>query len=176
MEMNGRVLMSWFVCFAAMAAWGVAEWMLAKETVRVCRDDQARLFAKIFAATTVLVDVLVPCSFLVAAACSPVEDGCHLVEWQDFWRIGVLLALTPILSLFFGISVLCFAFVDLFAGLDMFRSYAELGMTALLGVYSAVWAFMRGAIILRAPRRPKWRTAFVCLVTYWLVVVQLFVL
>ena len=38
------------------------------------------------------------------------------------------------------------------------------------------WVFMRGAIILRAPRHSKWRTAFVCLVTYWLVVVQLFVL
>ena len=38
------------------------------------------------------------------------------------------------------------------------------------------WVFMRGAIMLRAPRHPKWRTAFVCLVTYWLVVVQLFVL
>ena len=25
--MNYRVLMSWFVCIAAMAAWGVAEWM-----------------------------------------------------------------------------------------------------------------------------------------------------
>ena len=174
--MNVILIMSWFVCFAAMAAWGGAEWMLAREAVSVCRDDKARLFAKIFAVVTVLVDVLVPCSFLVAAACSPGEDGCHLVECQDFWRIGVLLALTPILSLFFGISVLCFAFVDLFAGLDMFRSYAELGMTALLGVYSLAWVFMRGAIMLRAPRRPKWQTAFVCLVTYWLVVVQLFVL
>ena len=176
--MNYRVLMSWFVCFVAMAAWGVAEWMLAKETVSVCRDDNARLFAKIFAATTVLGDVLMPCSFLVAAACSPGEDGCRLVECQDFWRIGVLLALTPILSLLFGVGMLCFAVVALFAGLDncMFRSYAELGDSVLLGVYSAVWAFMRGAIILRAPRHSKWRTAFVCLVTYWLVVVQLFVL
>ena len=167
-------VMFWFVCSAAIAAWAVAEWMVAREAVRVCRDGNARCVTKTFAVTTVLADVLIPCAFLVSAACNPGEDACcRIVEWQDLLRIGWLLALTPVLSLFLGIGVLLSAVVDLFTGLDnyMFKSYAELGMTALFGVYSLAWIFMRGVIMLRAPRCSKWRTAFrtafVCLVTYW---------
>lgn len=187
MEIASIIFLMMF--FGAIAAWAAAEWMVVKEVVRVCRDAGRRRLAKIRSIAMVVAEIPLAClflfvNFILSTIFAPPNGYClHLwVDGRDLARIVLFLALAPVFGLTFGFICIAgvFAFLDklgtvLFGdcGNDMsmalcdFPSFVVFALFVLSGVYSLVWAFMRGTIMWGAPGHSKWRPAFVFWVTYW---------
>ena len=48
----------WIMCFAVMAIWAVAECIVCKEAIRICRNAELRRMQKLRAVATVVADVM----------------------------------------------------------------------------------------------------------------------
>ncbi len=162
--------MFYVVCLISIAPWVVAEWMLGKEVVRVCRDAEMRCRAKVRAVITAVADIpLVWFSLLSALECATImrtpNGYCFHFSGESLGiaLIGLLgFAIAPIYGLLIGLWCLLLFCVSL-------GSVGSLKTTAfaLSAFYLLVGAFMRGKIMWRAPGRSKWRAFFVFWATYW---------
>ena len=157
----------WIMCFAVMAIWAVAECIVCKEAIRICRNAGLRRMQKLRAVATVVADVIFAGCFLYMAVD---EYGGHWIfEWQDFAAIGTGLALASVGGLIFGAMVVWSLPVALSVALSGNCAVSLLGLcaVALMTAYFFVGAFVRGKMVWDSPQYSKWRTAFVFLVTYW---------
>ena len=163
----------WIMCFAVMAIWAVAECIVCKEAIRICRNTGLRRIQKLRAVATVVADVVFAGCFLYMAVDE--YGGYWIFEWQDFAAIGIGLALASVGGLIFGASLIFGAMVvwslpaASFGRLpgDCAVSLLVLCAMAFMTAYFFVGAFVRGKMVWNSPQHSKWRTAFVFLVTYW---------
>lgn len=157
----------WIMCFAVMAIWAVAECIVCKEAIRICRNTGLRRIQKLRAVATVVADVVFAGCFLYMAVDE--YGGYWIFEWQDFAAIGIGLALASVGGLIFGVMVVWSLPAALFGILsgDCAVSLLVLCAMAFVAVYFLVGAFVRGKMVWNSPQHSKWRTAFVFLVTYW---------
>ena len=158
----------WIMCFAVMAIWAVAECIVCKEAIRICRNAGFRRMQKLRAVATVVADVIFAGCLLYVAVDE--YGGYWIFEWQDFAAIGIGLALSSVGALIYGAMMVVWSLsAALFWGLSGNCAVSLLGLCAmaLVAAYFLVGAFVRGKMVWDSPQYSKWRTAFVFLVTYW---------
>ena len=178
----------WMTCFAVMAAWVAAEWMIFSAAANVCRDPKHQRRVKVWSVAMTVADIPFACLSRCACFCmimgfprTPNGYCFHFAEcpdlvlhdvlWLPFW-----LVIAPLVH---GLLGLCCAFMSLsllmesLAALvawrifDFFMSSFTSTVLAIGSIYLVVWPFMRGKIMWCAPERSKLRTTFVFFATYW---------
>jgi hypothetical protein len=172
----------WLLVALVCGAFAVAEYMYAREAIRICRDRTEERLYKIAVALVLFVDCF---GFL---ACMAGHEGKEAMDCYIRWcrmkaccdcvsstagEIGTWLLMSPVMGQCVSWMFLPLFILEFFVppGIpDCARVYLMLP-TVLLGIplvaISFTAPFIRAMVMYKAPKCSLWKIIFVFYVTYW---------
>ncbi len=160
----------WLLVALVCGAFAVAEYMYAREAIRICRDRKRHTLFRILVALVLLVDCLGFLGCMRSEAMTEYIRHLHGCGTSSVNKIAISLLASPISGSIFGCRVLgegvcTFLLPDLrnFSILFVFL----LGPAMQLpGAISFAAQIVRPMVMYKAPKRSWWKIVFVFYVTY----------
>jgi hypothetical protein len=169
----------WLLVALVCGAFAVAEYMYAREAIRICRDRKRHTLFRILVALVLLVDCL---GFLGCVGPVSQEYVRYLYEWGpspvDGIAIGLLTSpvIGPVFWFFFlgigassiPINALIVVFSLLIGNISWsIMVWFMIPIVILFCSVAFVAAPIHAIVMYKAPKRSWWKIIFVFCVTYW---------